>query len=65
LTDAWNAGLRTCVFDIGTQAQRVRETGFGWVIPLGLPASRVNDSLLAIGEASASPLPLVAGRTIR
>jgi GT2 family glycosyltransferase len=65
LTDAWNAGLRTCVFDIGTQAQRVRETGFGWVIPLGLPASRVNDSLLVIGEASASPLPLVAGRTIR
>ena len=65
LTDSWRAGLRTCVFDIGTQAQRVRETGLGWVIPLGLPAPRVNDSLLAMASAWPKPLPLVARGTIR
>jgi glycosyltransferase involved in cell wall biosynthesis len=50
LTDAWEAGLPACVFDIGTPAERVRATGFGWVLPLGLPPARVNDRLLALGE---------------
>jgi GT2 family glycosyltransferase len=49
LTDAWEAGLPALVFDIGTQAQRVRETGRGWVLPLGLPPARVNDRLLQLG----------------
>ena len=35
LTDAWEAGLPALVFDIGTQAQRVRETGRGWGAALG------------------------------
>jgi GT2 family glycosyltransferase len=66
LTDAWEAGLPACVFDIGTQAQRVRANGFGWVLPLGLPPERVNDQLLALGEASANALPLLVSRgTIR
>jgi GT2 family glycosyltransferase len=46
LTDAWRAGLDTAVFDIGTPAERVRRTGRGWVLPLGLPPGRVNDALL-------------------
>ncbi len=49
LTEAWEAGLPACVFDIGTPAERVRATGFGWVLPLGLPPARVNDRLLALG----------------
>jgi glycosyltransferase involved in cell wall biosynthesis len=49
LTDAWRAGLPAFVFDIGTPALRVRETGRGWVLPLGLPPSRVNDRLLQAG----------------
>lgn len=45
---AWRAGLRTAVFDIGAQAERVRATGHGWVLPLGLPAAAINNALLAV-----------------
>jgi len=45
---AWRAGLRVAVFDIGAQAERVRATGQGWVLPLGLPAAAINNALLAM-----------------
>jgi hypothetical protein len=48
LSDIWQAGLDAAVFDIGTPAERVRRTGRGWIFPLGLPPSRVNDALLAL-----------------
>jgi GT2 family glycosyltransferase len=48
LSDAWAAGLRVAVFDIGTQAERVRATGRGWVLPLALPSAGINNSLLAL-----------------
>ncbi len=48
LSDVWSAGLSAAVFDIGTPADRVREAGAGWVLPLGLPAPRVNDVLLSL-----------------
>jgi glycosyltransferase involved in cell wall biosynthesis len=51
LSDAWQAGLRTAVFDIGTQAQRVRETGNGWVLPLALPPASVNNSLISLVQS--------------
>ncbi|HTZ70074.1 MAG TPA: glycosyltransferase [Acetobacteraceae bacterium] len=46
LSDAWAAGLPAIVFDIGTPAERVRRTGRGAVLPLGLPPPAVNDALL-------------------
>ncbi len=46
LGQAWRAGLRTAVFDLGTPAERVRRTSFGDVLPLGLPASSLNNWLL-------------------
>jgi GT2 family glycosyltransferase/glycosyltransferase involved in cell wall biosynthesis len=46
LSDAWNGGLDAVVFDIGVPAERVRRTGRGIVLPLGLPPSAVNDALL-------------------
>jgi hypothetical protein len=36
------------VFDIGAQAERVRAGGRGALLPLGLPAPRINDALLAL-----------------
>lgn len=48
LSDAWRSGLRTVVFDIGAQAERVRATTLGFVLPLGLPPSQINDMLLAL-----------------
>ena len=46
LSEAWAAGLPTIVFDLGAQAARVKATGRGLVLPLGLPATRINDMLL-------------------
>jgi GT2 family glycosyltransferase len=48
LTQAWQAGLNVLAFDIGAQAERIRRTGRGWLIPLGLPASTLNNRLLAL-----------------
>jgi GT2 family glycosyltransferase/glycosyltransferase involved in cell wall biosynthesis len=43
---AWQAGLRAAVFDIGAMPARVRATGLGWVLPLGMPPSAVNTWML-------------------
>jgi glycosyltransferase involved in cell wall biosynthesis len=48
LTQAWQAGLNVAAFDIGAQAERIRRTGRGWLMPLGLPASALNNRLLAL-----------------
>jgi GT2 family glycosyltransferase/glycosyltransferase involved in cell wall biosynthesis len=47
LTEAWRAGLYAITYDLGAQAARIRATGRGAVLPLGLPAPRINDYLLA------------------
>jgi GT2 family glycosyltransferase/glycosyltransferase involved in cell wall biosynthesis len=48
LGQAWRAGLSVVAFDIGAQAERIREHGGGWLLPLGLPPSAVNNALLAV-----------------
>ncbi|HEY1858458.1 glycosyltransferase [Acidocella sp.] len=45
LSEAWQAGLYAVVFDLGAQAERMRATGRGLCLPLGLPAPRINDVL--------------------
>jgi glycosyltransferase involved in cell wall biosynthesis len=48
LTQAWQASLNVAAFDIGAQAERIRRTGRGWLVPLGLPASTLNNRLLQL-----------------
>ncbi len=48
LSRAWEAGLAAAVFDLGAQAERVRATGRGWLLPMGLQARAVNDALLSL-----------------
>ena len=48
LSEAWRAGLAVAAFDIGAQAERIRATGRGWLLPLGMPAHRLNDALLSL-----------------
>jgi glycosyltransferase involved in cell wall biosynthesis len=55
LSDAWAGGLPAAVFDIGTPPARVRAARRGWVLPLGLPASRVNDALLSLAMLNTHP----------
>jgi glycosyltransferase involved in cell wall biosynthesis len=53
LGDIWRAGLPAAAFDIGAPAERIRRTGRGLLLPLGLPASAINDTLIAAIRASA------------
>ena len=48
LTEAWRAGLYAVVFDLGAQAERVRATGRGAILPLGLSPERINNALLSV-----------------
>jgi hypothetical protein len=38
-------------FDIGAQAERIRATGRGWVLPLGPPPHAVNNALLTVAAS--------------
>ncbi len=51
LGTAWQAGLDVAAFDLGAPAERIRATGRGWLLPLGLPAPAVNNALLALRRA--------------
>ena len=46
LGQAWRAGVRAAVFDLGAPAERVRRTGWGEVLPLGMQAAALNNWLL-------------------
>lgn len=46
LSLAWRAGLRAAVFDLGAMAARVKDTGWGVALPLGLPPRAINQVLL-------------------
>ena len=47
LGDIWRAGLTAAAFDIGAPAERIRQTGRGFLLPLSLPASAINNVLVA------------------
>ena len=47
LTEIWRAGLQAVAFDLGAQAERIRRTGRGFVLPPNLPARAINDRLVA------------------
>lgn len=46
LTELWRAGLRVAAFDFGAPAERIRQTGRGFLLPLGLAPPAINDALL-------------------
>ena len=50
LTEAWKAGLLAVVHDIGAQAERVRTTGRGLIVPLHLPPARLLGLFLEPGR---------------
>jgi glycosyltransferase involved in cell wall biosynthesis len=52
LGEAWRAGLRVAAFDIGAPAERIRRTGRGVVLPLGLRPEAINDALIATSGLS-------------
>ena len=48
LGEALRAGLSVVAFDLGAQAERLRATGRGLLLPLGLQAQSINNALLAL-----------------
>jgi GT2 family glycosyltransferase len=48
LGDIWRAGLPAAAFDIGAPAERIRRAGHGILLPLGLSASAINNTLVAV-----------------
>ncbi len=52
LTLAWQAGLPAMAFDIGAPAERIRASGWGWLLPLGLPPAQINDALISAGRTA-------------
>jgi glycosyltransferase involved in cell wall biosynthesis len=48
LSHAWRAGLRVTAFDLGAPAERIRRTGYGWLLPPRLTPASVNNALLAL-----------------
>ena len=53
LSRVWQAGLSAAVFDLGAQAERVRKTGRGWVLPLAMPPRLINDTFLRLAPGLA------------
>ncbi|MBE7210380.1 MAG: glycosyltransferase [Gluconacetobacter diazotrophicus] len=49
LSLAWRAGLKVAAFDLGAPAERIRRTGRGALLPLGLPVPDLVDVLLRLG----------------
>lgn len=46
LTLAWKAGLPAMGLDIGAVGERIRETGWGWLLPVDTPPREINNALL-------------------
>ncbi len=61
LGHAWRAGLHASVFDIGAPALRVRRTGWGWVLPLGLSPGAINDAHLRVATAGMATSKVALG----
>ena len=70
LSQMWQAGLDVLAFDIGAPAERIRATGRGRLLPLGLPPASACGALLDYeatepgqGRAPKETHPRLAGRT--
>ena len=50
LSEAWAAGYPVVAFDFGAPAERIRETGFGALIPVSRDAEEVLRGLLRAGD---------------
>jgi len=46
LSALWEFGLHVTAFDLGAQAERIRSTGGGAVLPLAANAATINDHFL-------------------
>jgi GT2 family glycosyltransferase len=55
LSQMWRAGLDVVAFDLGAPAERIRATGHGRLLPLGLPPASACGALLDYKTGQARP----------
>jgi hypothetical protein len=60
LSQMWQAGLSVVAFDLGAQAERIRATRRGRLLPLGLPPAAACRALLAYRPRSDA----ITGQTV-
>jgi hypothetical protein len=55
----WRAGMRVAAFDIGAPAERIRQTGRGFLLPLHMTPGAINDTFLkaVTGRSLQPPSP--------
>lgn len=54
LTEAWTAGLPVLAFDLGAVGERIRRTGYGYLIPFGSDTQRILSEITEIRNGDAS-----------
>jgi glycosyltransferase involved in cell wall biosynthesis len=59
LSQMWQAGLEVVAFDLGGPAERIRRTGHGRLLPLGLPPAATCRELMAHRRPDRAPHKLV------
>ena len=47
----WRAGLPVMAFGLGAQGYRIERSGAGWLVPVGISVSKINDALVSRGNA--------------
>ena len=47
----WQAGLPVVAFALGAQGERTERAGTGWLLPVGISVSKLNDTLVSRGFA--------------
>ncbi len=52
LTELWRAGLDVAAFEIGAPAERIRNTGRGFLLPPHLPPGAINNALVNVMASS-------------
>lgn len=51
---AWKAGLNVAAFDLGAVADRIRATGRGYILPLGVSVSQLNMIVMSLCQNQAT-----------
>lgn len=59
LSEAWAAGATAVAFDLGAQAERIRERGGGWLVPLERGAEGIAEVVRAWRAGTITAAPVV------
>jgi GT2 family glycosyltransferase/glycosyltransferase involved in cell wall biosynthesis len=65
LSELWMAGMPVLAFDLGAPADRIRQTGRGWLLPLGTPPDVVVEHLTSLVHRARAAKRYLFGPAVR